>query len=103
MGLTQVSSDAEFTATRRLYAGGPSGDPLVRDLVYYFACLAFAVGSALASEFYGYRVWGNFASIGYGLALAHTVLLLFEHRSGTDETRHAPWWHSRWTGIGAIG
>jgi hypothetical protein len=27
--------------------------------------LLFAAGSAAFSDFYGYRVWGNFAAVGY--------------------------------------
>ena len=44
------------------------------DLVFYLVSLTFAGASALFSEFYGYRVWGNFATIGYVLAFGAAVL-----------------------------
>ncbi len=70
------------------------------DLVFYLGCLAFAAGSAIASEFYGYRVWGNFAVAGYGLAAVHTTWLLIAARRGTRPSGRLG---SRWIGIGAIG
>jgi hypothetical protein len=44
------------------------------DLLFYLVGLTFAGASALWSEFYDYRVWGNFATAGYLLALAYTAL-----------------------------
>ena len=44
------------------------------DLLFYGVSLAFAAVNAVASEFYGYRVWGNFATAGYLVALLLTVL-----------------------------
>lgn len=69
--------------------------PLALDLAFYLGCLVYAVASAVGSEFYGFRVWGGFAAIGYGLAAVHTVWLWTQgHRSG--------WWHSRRFGLSAI-
>jgi hypothetical protein len=44
------------------------------DLVFYLVSLTFAGLSAVFSEFYGYRVWGNFATIGYLLAIGAALL-----------------------------
>jgi hypothetical protein len=44
------------------------------DLLFYLVGLTFAAASAIWSEFYGYRVWGNFATAGY---LAAAVLSIF--------------------------
>jgi hypothetical protein len=66
------------------------------DLAFYLCCLAFALSSALTSEFYGYRIWGNFATAGYGLAALHTCWLL-------AEDRRDGWSRSRWVGIGLVG
>lgn len=43
------------------------------DLLFYLVGLTFAVVSAVWSEFYGYRVWGNFATVGYLIALGLTL------------------------------
>jgi hypothetical protein len=61
------------------------------DLLFYLVGLTFAAASALWAEFYGYRVWGNFATVGYLLALAHTAFL-----AGT----RPGWLGSRWTPVG---
>ncbi|WP_156756503.1 glycosyltransferase 87 family protein [Actinokineospora pegani] len=42
--------------------------PVRRDVACYVVFAAFALGTALGSEFYGYRVWGNFATAGYAAA-----------------------------------
>lgn len=56
-------------------SGPPSPSRALRlDLVFYLVGLTFAFVTALLSEFYGYRVWGNFATIGYALALAVSVI-----------------------------
>jgi hypothetical protein len=55
------------------------------DLLFYLVGLTFAAASASWSEFYGYRVWGNFATVGYLLALG----LSFGRR--------------RWPPVGAVG
>ena len=54
----------------------PAGSPRVLrlDLVFYLVSLTFAGASALFSEFYGYRVWGNFATIGYLLAIGASIV-----------------------------
>jgi hypothetical protein len=76
------------------------GNPLGIDAIVYAAFLVFAVVTAIASEFYGYRVWGNFAIAGYGLATAHSCWLLVRTRAG-----HPPEGKlgSRWVSIALIG
>lgn len=64
--------------------------PLTIDLVFYACCLAYAVATAVGSEFYGFRIWGEWAALGYGLAAVCTCLLF---------TRRG----SRWPGVAAIG
>jgi len=76
------------------------GRTLGIDLAFYLACMAFALGSAIASEFYGYRVWGDFATVGYGLAAAHTCWLLAGHRHRRERTGPL---RSRWIGLGFVG
>lgn len=68
--------------------------PLALDLAFYLGCLVYAVVTAAGSEFYGFRVWGGFAAIGYGLAAAHTVWLWTQPRRSR--------WHSRRLGLAAI-
>ncbi|HEV2780450.1 MAG TPA: glycosyltransferase 87 family protein [Actinophytocola sp.] len=67
--------------------------PVRLDLLFYLVGLTFAGASALWSEFYGYRVWGNLATIGYLLAVAHTALLAGR---GPGRLR------SRWIPIGLV-
>ncbi|TNC22999.1 hypothetical protein [Amycolatopsis alkalitolerans] len=69
--------------------------PLALDLLFYVGCLVYAVVSAVSSEFYGFRVWGGFAAIGYGLAAAHTVWLW-------TQPRRPGFRHSRRLGLAAI-
>ncbi|GAB2967549.1 glycosyltransferase 87 family protein [Amycolatopsis acidiphila] len=69
--------------------------PLALDLVFYLGCLSYAVATAAGSEFYGFRVWGGFAAIGYGLAAAHTVWL-WTQRGPSGR------WRSRRAGLAAI-
>nr|MDQ3579643.1 glycosyltransferase 87 family protein [Actinomycetota bacterium] len=52
------------------------------DLLVYAGSTAFALATAFGSEFYGYRVWGNFASAGYVLAFLLTAL--FSSRGGVQ-------------------
>ncbi|MDQ7803165.1 glycosyltransferase 87 family protein [Amycolatopsis sp. A133] len=73
--------------------------PLRWDLGFYLACLAFALPTALVSEFYGYRVWGNFATAAYGFAAAHSGYLLLAARKGRTPRGLAG---SRWCGIAAV-
>jgi hypothetical protein len=68
--------------------------PLAGDLVFYLGCLIYAIVTALTSEFYDFRIWADFAAIGYGLAAAHT-LWLFRRPAGPRR--------SRWPGLAAIG
>jgi len=63
------------------------------DLLFYLVGLTFAGATALWSEFYGYRVWGNFATLGYLLALGLTVRL----------TRRPARLTSRWLPVGVAG
>jgi glycosyl transferase family 87 len=65
------------------------------DLLFYGVSLAFAAGSAISSEFYGYRVWGNFATAGYLIALVLTVLQAV--------SRTPPTLRSRWLPVGVSG
>jgi hypothetical protein len=65
------------------------------DLLFYGVSLAFAAGSAISSEFYGYRVWGNFATAGYLVALVLTVLQAVSRIPLTMR--------SRWLPVGVAG
>lgn len=73
--------------------------PLRWDLGFYLACLAFALPTALVSEFYGYRAWGNFATVAYGFGVLHSAWLLWAARKG--RTPHGVL-GSRWCGIAAV-
>ncbi|MFD1050535.1 hypothetical protein ACFQ1S_35925, partial [Kibdelosporangium lantanae] len=66
------------------------------DIAIYLACAVFAVLTAFKSEFYGYRIWGNFASAAYLFAFAHSVWLIVR-RPMTG------WFRSRWVPIAAVG
>jgi len=67
------------------------------DLLFYAMSLTFAVGCAVASGFYGYRIWGNAAAAAYLVAVAHTAICLCRPLPGR--------WGSRWTPvvISAVG
>ncbi|UMP03777.1 glycosyltransferase family 87 protein [Amycolatopsis sp. EV170708-02-1] len=78
----------------------PDRRRLTIDLVFYTGCLIFAVVNTAVAEFYGYRVWANFAVAGYGLAVVHTGWLTIAARRGK---RLPGALGSRWIGIGAIG
>jgi hypothetical protein len=67
------------------------------DLLFYGVSLAFAAGNAMFSEFYGYRVWGNFATAGYLIALLLTLLQAVSRTPLTFLLR------SRWTPVGVAG
>ncbi|OLR93968.1 glycosyltransferase 87 family protein [Actinokineospora bangkokensis] len=67
---------------------------VVLDVVLYAVSGAFAVGTAFGSEFYGYRVWGNCASVGYLAAALLSAWLLL-----TGDRRRA---RVRWTAA-AVG
>ncbi|MEV6907974.1 glycosyltransferase family 87 protein [Amycolatopsis sp. NPDC051071] len=70
------------------------------DLAFYTGCLIFAGVNTAVAEFYGYRVWANFAVVGYGLAVVHTIWLSVAARRGAQPSGALG---SRWVGIGAIG
>ncbi|WP_425455458.1 glycosyltransferase 87 family protein [Amycolatopsis palatopharyngis] len=74
--------------------------PLPLDLFFYGISLLYAAGVALTNEFYGYRMWGNFAAAGYGLALLHSLWLLF---AAPEALRKAGRWASRWVGVALVG
>ncbi|WP_216216496.1 hypothetical protein [Amycolatopsis aidingensis] len=74
--------------------------PLPLDLAFYLVCCGYALGVALTNEFYGYRVWGNFATAAYGLAAAHSGWLLLRARAGRPPGGR---FGSRWVGLGAVG
>ncbi|GHF37854.1 hypothetical protein FHX82_006336 [Amycolatopsis bartoniae] len=80
---------------RRAARTRPAVSPLALDLLFYLACLAYAAVTAFTSEFYGFRVWGGFAAVGYGLAAAHTAWLW-------TQPRRPGRWHSRRLGLGLI-
>lgn len=70
------------------------------DLGFYLVCLAFALPTALKSEFYGYRVWGNFATVAYGFGVLHSGWLLWSAHRGRAPRGVLG---SRWCGIAAVG
>ncbi|KFU80185.1 Protein of unknown function [Amycolatopsis lurida] len=78
----------------------PDRRRLTIDLVFYTGCLVYAVVNTAVAEFYGYRVWANFAVAGYGLAVVHTGWLTLAARRGKPLSGALG---SRWLGIGAIG
>ncbi len=80
-------------------AHSPGPGPLKWDLGFYLACLAFALPTALVSEFYGYRVWGNFATAAYGFGVLHSGRLLLSARTGRTPRGVLG---SRWCGIAAV-
>jgi hypothetical protein len=88
-------------AARLFTAPSHTGEaaPLRWDLGFYLACLAFALPTALVSEFYGYRVWGTFATVAYGFGAAHSGYLLLAARSGRTPRGALG---SRWCGIAAV-
>jgi hypothetical protein len=67
------------------------------DLLFYGVSLAFAAVTALFAEFYGYRIWGSFATIGYLIALALTVAQV------VSRTQRTGWLWSRWTPVAIAG
>lgn len=84
-----------FTAPAR----EPGVAALRWDLGFYLACLAFALPTALVAEFYGYRVWGNFASVAYGFGVLHSAWLLLSARKGLTPRGLLG---SRWCAIAVI-
>ncbi|MQA07656.1 MAG: DUF2029 domain-containing protein [Pseudonocardiaceae bacterium] len=67
---------------------------------FYLGCAVFAALTAVLSEFYGFRVWGNFATVAYGIAALHAGWLLIDTRMPTSG------WvarlRSRWTPLAVI-
>nr|WP_042195614.1 glycosyltransferase family 87 protein [Kibdelosporangium sp. MJ126-NF4]CEL22117.1 FIG01034453: hypothetical protein [Kibdelosporangium sp. MJ126-NF4]CTQ92898.1 FIG01034453: hypothetical protein [Kibdelosporangium sp. MJ126-NF4] len=61
------------------------------DAVFYLGFGLDAAYTAAFSEFYGFRVWGNFAVAGYAFAFLHTVILVLTRRQG-----------SRWLPVGYV-
>ncbi|MEV4319305.1 glycosyltransferase 87 family protein [Actinocrispum sp. NPDC049592] len=61
------------------------------DLAFYTGFGLDAAYTAVFSEFYGFRVWGNFAVVGYGFAALHTVVFLLLKRPA-----------SRWVPVGLV-
>jgi len=70
------------------------------DLLFYLVSLLFAATNAVFAEFYGYRVWGNFATAGYLLAAAITGLASL---SRTGPTVASKVLHSRWSPVAVAG
>ncbi|MGK3203517.1 glycosyltransferase 87 family protein [Amycolatopsis sp. MEPSY49] len=99
---TEVGRAPAWRRTARLFTAPtrvPGVAALRWDLGFYLACLAFALPTALFSEFYGYRVWGNFATVAYGFGALHSGWLLLSARTG--RTPHGVL-GSRWCGIAAV-
>jgi hypothetical protein len=101
MGTEVGQAPAWRRAARLFTAPARTGEaaPLRWDLGFYLACLAFALPTALVSEFYGYRVWGNFATVAYGFGAAHSGYLLLSARRGQQPRGVLG---SRWCGIAVV-
>ncbi|MEV4053427.1 glycosyltransferase 87 family protein [Amycolatopsis sp. NPDC049688] len=99
---TEVGQAPAWRRAARLFtAPSRTGEaaPLRWDLGFYLACLAFALPTALVSEFYGYRVWGNFATVAYGFGVAHSGYLLLSARRGRTPGGVLG---SRWCAVAAV-
>lgn len=73
------------------------------DLLFYGVSLVFAAGNALFSEFYGYRVWGNFATAGYLVAVALTAVRLVSPTAiAAASSRFQVLLWSRWTPVAVV-
>ncbi|RSD17216.1 glycosyltransferase 87 family protein [Amycolatopsis eburnea] len=100
---TEVGRAPAWRRAARLFtapARTPDVAALRWDLGFYLVCLAFALPTALKSEFYGYRVWGNFATVAYGFGVLHSGWLLWSARTGRAPRGALG---SRWCGIAAVG
>src|SRR5215217_5625465 len=78
--------------------------PLLLDLTFFVVFAIDAIQTAIRSEFYGFRIWGNFAFIAYSLAALHTLWGLFHRSKAVSKT--ATKLRSRWVPaiiIGALG
>lgn len=98
MGSAAAAGGNEVASGGTLRSPG-TARPLLLDLAFYAICCLYAVSQSITSEFYGFRVWGNFAIAGYGLAAAHTCWLLGQRRSATAGAGPL---RSRWLGIGSV-
>jgi hypothetical protein len=67
------------------------------DLAFYTGFGLDAAYTAVFSEFYGFRVWGNFAVFGYLFAVLHTAIFLALRR---PSSRWVPVWFV--VGLGAV-
>jgi hypothetical protein len=76
--------------------GDRGGRAVGLDIAIYAVCAVFAIITAFISEFYGYRIWGNFASVAYVFALGHSVWLLVRRPA-------SGWFRSRWVPIAVVG
>jgi hypothetical protein len=74
---------------------------LALDAGFYLLSAAFAGISALFSEFYGYRIWGALAVVGYLAGLAQALVLL-ANRPKPATTRFGRLLRSRNTPIGLV-
>ncbi|WP_254125396.1 glycosyltransferase 87 family protein [Amycolatopsis sp. CA-230715] len=70
--------------------------PRTLDAAFFLFAFGYALITALTNEFYGFRVWGNFAAAGYGLGLVLTIAELVAARRGLVLPRLLA---SRWTPI----
>jgi hypothetical protein len=61
------------------------------DVAFYLGFGLDALYTAVFSEFYGFRVWGNFAVVGYLFAFVHALVLVLTRRPG-----------SRWVPVGYV-
>ncbi|RZS43368.1 uncharacterized protein DUF2029 [Herbihabitans rhizosphaerae] len=80
-------------------AEGSTKRVLLLDLGFYAVCLTFAAASAVWSEFYGYRVWGNLATAAYLFGVLHAVWLMIDSREHTGFLTRL---RSRWTPLAAV-
>ncbi|MBE1496675.1 hypothetical protein H4696_003775 [Amycolatopsis lexingtonensis] len=100
---TEVGRAPAWRRAARLFSA-PARTPGIAalrwDLGFYLVCLAFALPTALKSEFYGYRVWGNFATVAYGFGVLHSGWLLWSARQGREPRGVLG---SRWCAVAAVG
>ncbi|WP_433471375.1 glycosyltransferase 87 family protein [Saccharomonospora azurea] len=87
---------APASAVTRLRSALNRRPPAV-DALLYLGCACYALVMALTDKHLGFRVWGAFATAGYGLALVHTSWLLLTPRARASRVR------SRWVGVAVVG
>jgi hypothetical protein len=83
MGVTTTARET-LTSFSQLTKDRLAAFPLALDLLFYFACFSYAAIVAASNEFYGFRIWGNFAMAGYGLAALCTLWLAIKNRTLND-------------------